>query len=54
MLLRAFFGHAVSETNEDLKALIAAATAFQDPWILIPTDPVAVFSVAHPQSVPCQ
>ena len=33
----AFFGHAVGETNEDLKALIAAAAAFQGPGILVPT-----------------
>ncbi len=32
-----FFGHAVGETNEDLKALIAAATAFQGPGILVPS-----------------
>jgi GNAT superfamily N-acetyltransferase len=32
----AFSGHAVGETNEDLKALISAATAFQGPGILVP------------------
>jgi GNAT superfamily N-acetyltransferase len=32
-----FFGHAVGETNEDLKALIAAATAFPGPGFLLPT-----------------
>jgi hypothetical protein len=32
----AFFGHAVGETNEDLKALIAASAAFQGPGILVP------------------
>ncbi|HEX2647714.1 MAG TPA: GNAT family N-acetyltransferase [Candidatus Dormibacteraeota bacterium] len=30
-------GHAVGETNEDLKALIAAATTFQRPGFLVPT-----------------
>jgi hypothetical protein len=39
----AFFGHAVGETNEDLKALIAAATAFQGPGILVPTRNAALF-----------
>jgi GNAT superfamily N-acetyltransferase len=33
----AFFGHAVGETNEDLKALISEADAFQGPGILVPT-----------------
>jgi hypothetical protein len=33
----AYFGHSVGETNEDLKALIAAATAFQGPGILVPS-----------------
>lgn len=32
-----FFGHAVGESNEDLKALIAAATAFPGPGFLLPT-----------------
>jgi GNAT superfamily N-acetyltransferase len=32
-----FFGHAVGETNEDLKALIGAATAFPGPGFLLPT-----------------
>lgn len=39
----AFFGHAVSETNEDLKALIAAAAAFQGPGILVPTRNAELF-----------
>ena len=39
----AFFGHAVGETNEDVKALIAAATAFQGPGILVPTRNAALF-----------
>ena len=33
----AFFGHAVAETNDDLKALIAAAPAFLGPGFLVPT-----------------
>jgi hypothetical protein len=33
----AFFGHAVGETNLDLKALIAAADVFVGPGILVPT-----------------
>jgi GNAT superfamily N-acetyltransferase len=32
-----FFGHAVGETNEDLKALIAAAESFPGPGFLLPT-----------------
>lgn len=32
-----FFGHAVGETNEDLKALIGAATAFPGPGFILPT-----------------
>jgi GNAT superfamily N-acetyltransferase len=32
-----FFGHAVGESNEDLKALIAAATEFPGPGFLLPT-----------------
>jgi GNAT superfamily N-acetyltransferase len=33
----AFFGHAVGETNEDLKALIGAAPTFPGPGFLLPT-----------------
>ena len=33
----AFFGHAVGETNDDLKALIGAAKAFPGPGFLVPT-----------------
>jgi hypothetical protein len=33
----AFFGHAVGETNDDLKALIGAAEAFAGPGLLVPT-----------------
>jgi predicted N-acetyltransferase YhbS len=32
-----FFGHAVGETTDDLKALIAAAPAFSGPGFLVPT-----------------
>jgi GNAT superfamily N-acetyltransferase len=32
----AFLGHAVGETNEDLKALIAAVSKFPDPGFLLP------------------
>jgi len=32
----AFFGHAVGETNDDLKALIGAAQAFPGPGFLLP------------------
>ncbi len=33
----AFFGHAAAETNDDLQALIGAATAFLGPGFLVPT-----------------
>ncbi|HEY1877529.1 MAG TPA: GNAT family N-acetyltransferase [Rhizomicrobium sp.] len=33
----AFFGHAVGETNDDLKALIGAAQSFPGPGFLVPT-----------------
>lgn len=33
----AFFGHAVGETNEELKALIGAAPSFPGPGFLLPT-----------------
>ena len=32
----AFFGHAVGETDDDIKALIGAAPAFGGPGILVP------------------
>ena len=32
-----FFGHAVGESNEELKALIAAAPEFPGPGFLLPT-----------------
>lgn len=32
-----FFGHAVAEDNESLKALIGAATSFPGPGFLLPT-----------------
>jgi hypothetical protein len=33
----AFFGYAVGETNDDLKALIGAADSFPGPGFLVPT-----------------
>jgi predicted N-acetyltransferase YhbS len=39
----AFFGHAVGDSNRDLQALIAAATEFQGPGILIPTRNAELF-----------
>ncbi|HTS56031.1 MAG TPA: GNAT family N-acetyltransferase [Terriglobales bacterium] len=39
----AFFGHAVGEANPDLQALIAAATEFQGPGILVPTRNAGLF-----------
>ncbi len=33
----AFFGHAVGESNDDIRALIGAAQAFLGPGILVPT-----------------
>ena len=39
----AFFGHAVGESNRDLQALIAAATEFQGPGILVPTRNAGLF-----------
>ena len=39
----AFFGHAVGESNQDLQALIAAATEFQGPGILVPTRNAGLF-----------
>jgi predicted N-acetyltransferase YhbS len=39
----AFSGHGVGETNEDLFALIASASAFQGPGILIPNRNAALF-----------
>jgi hypothetical protein len=38
-----FFGHAVGETNDDLKALIADADAFGGPGFLLPTRNSDVF-----------
>ena len=38
-----FFGHAVAESNDDLKALIAAAPAFPGPGFLLPTRNADVF-----------
>jgi predicted N-acetyltransferase YhbS len=39
----AFFGHAVGESNQDVQALLSAATEFQGPGILIPTRNAALF-----------
>jgi GNAT superfamily N-acetyltransferase len=39
----AFSGHAVGETNDGVKALIAGATAFQGPGILVPTRNAELF-----------
>jgi predicted N-acetyltransferase YhbS len=39
----AFFGHAVGEGNEDLQALVAAATEIQGPGILVPTRNAGLF-----------
>lgn len=39
----AFFGHAVGETNDALKALIGAAPAFLGPGFLLPTRNAALF-----------
>jgi predicted N-acetyltransferase YhbS len=38
-----FYGHAVGETNEDLQALIAAATEFRGPGILVPSRNAGLF-----------
>jgi predicted N-acetyltransferase YhbS len=38
-----FFGHAVAETNEDIRALIAAAPAFAGPGFLLPTRNAELF-----------
>jgi GNAT superfamily N-acetyltransferase len=39
----AFSGHAVGEANRDLQALIATATEFQGPGILVPTRNAGLF-----------
>jgi len=39
----AFFGHAVAEANQDLQALLSAATEFQGPGILVPTRNAGLF-----------
>jgi len=38
-----FFGHAVGETNEDVKALVAAAKEFAGPGFLLPTSNSELF-----------
>jgi hypothetical protein len=40
----AFFGHSVAETNEALKALIAAALEFGGPGFLLPARNIEVFN----------
>lgn len=44
-----FFGHAVAESNDDLKALIGAAESFPGPGFLLPTRNTEVFAwcLAH-------
>jgi GNAT superfamily N-acetyltransferase len=39
----AFFGHAVAESNDDLKALIGAAQSFDGPGFLLPSRNAEVF-----------
>jgi len=39
----AFFGHAVGRANQDLQALLSAATEFQGPGILVPTRNAELF-----------
>jgi GNAT superfamily N-acetyltransferase len=39
----AFVGHAVGESNEDVRALLAAASEFQGPGILVPTRNAGLF-----------
>ena len=39
----AFFGHAVGATNQDVEALLSAATEFQGPGILVPTRNAELF-----------
>jgi predicted N-acetyltransferase YhbS len=44
----AFFGHAVGETVDDVKALIGAARSFDGPGILVPADsPLLKWSLDH-------
>jgi hypothetical protein len=39
----AFFGHAVGESNQDVQALLSAASEFQGPGILVPTRNAGLF-----------
>jgi len=39
----AYFGHAVGDTNDGMQALIASATTFQGPGILVPTRNAELF-----------
>jgi hypothetical protein len=41
--LLGFFGHAVAETNLDLQALIASASSFAGPGIIVPTRNAQLF-----------
>lgn len=38
-----FYGHAIGETNEDMKALIGAATSFAGPGLLMPSRNAELF-----------
>ncbi len=38
-----YFGHAVGETNEDMKALIGAATRIAGPGLLLPSRNAELF-----------
>ncbi len=40
----AFSGHAVGENNQDVQALLSAASAFQGPGILVPTRNAGLFT----------
>ena len=40
----AFFGHAVGESTDDVEALLAAATAFEGPGVLVPVRNTALFA----------
>ena len=39
----AYGGHSVGEANEDLQALIGAASAFEGPGIIVPTRNASLF-----------
>jgi hypothetical protein len=46
-----FFGHALGESNEDLKALIGAATEFAGPGFLLPTRNTELFQWCLEQGI---